>query len=214
MREIDLDTWDRTEYFVSYLGTDFPYINIGANIDVTNLISFCSANKLSSYIAMVHRSHLTAESIENFGFRIRDGRVIANEEPMRASFTYIPEGRENFINITIDFVEDIFAFHEAAKDQIARQGLAVGAEGFRDKDNVIMYSAIPWIQYTHFVRSIRKLGVDSTPKISWGKYFPEGDRIRMPFSVQVHHGLMDGLHVGKYFERLQANIDRLGKGGA
>ena len=72
-----------------------------------------------------------------------------------------------------------------------------------------MYSAIPWIQYTHFARTIARCGVDSNPKISWGKYFKQEGRTLVPFSVQVHHGLMDGLYVGRYFEELQQCIDGL-----
>jgi chloramphenicol O-acetyltransferase type A len=65
------------------------------------------------------------------------------------------------------------------------------------------------VQYTHFVRTIRKLGVDSNPKISWGKYFTQGERTLVPFSVQVHHALMDGLQVGRYFEDLQRRLNLL-----
>jgi chloramphenicol O-acetyltransferase type A len=30
----------------------------------------------------------------------------------------------------------------------------------------------------------------------------------MPLSVQGHHGLMDGLHAGRYFARVQELLDR------
>ena len=48
---------------------------------------------------------------------------------------------------------------------------------------------------------------DSVPKISWGKYFTEGDKVLLPFSVQVHHALADGYHVGKYVNDLQKYLD-------
>ncbi len=32
----------------------------------------------------------------------------------------------------------------------------------------------------------------------------------MPVSVEVHHGLMDGLHVGEYFSRLGDYLDQPG----
>ncbi len=44
---------------------------------------------------------------------------------------------------------------------------------------------------------------------TWGKYFSEGDRTMAALSVQTHHGLMDGIHVGRFYEQLQANIDSL-----
>jgi chloramphenicol O-acetyltransferase type A len=208
MEYIDIDSWDRREYFLGYLGRDFPYINIGAHLDITRLVDFCRDNQLSSYITMVYAAHHTAESIENFRYRIKDGKPIINQH-MTPSFTYIPEGSELFIEVTVDFDEDLTAFHRAAKEQIARQGTDTGLAALKGRYDLIMYSAIPWIQYTHVVRSIAVLGVDSNPKISWGRYFHEGGRTLVPFSVQVHHGLMDGLHVGRYYERIQQFIDEL-----
>jgi len=58
-------------------------------------------------------------------------------------------------------------------------------------------------------RTIARCGVDSNSKISSGKYFKQEGRTLVPFSVQVHHGLMDGLYVGRYFEELQQCIDGL-----
>ena len=57
------------------------------------------------------------------------------------------------------------------------------------------------------MRTIGALGVDSSPKISWGKYFEQGGRTLVPFSVQVHHGLMDGYHVGRYYGEVQRLLD-------
>ena len=41
------------------------------------------------------------------------------------------------------------------------------------------------------------------PKISFGKFTRENDRTVMPFSVEVHHALVDGLHVGRYIARIE-----------
>ncbi|OFV80602.1 MAG: hypothetical protein A2W26_06605 [Acidobacteria bacterium RBG_16_64_8] len=208
MRYIDIDTWDRKEYFEVYSGTDFPYINIGANIDVTNLLTFANDKVISFYLTMVFVAHRTAEAIEHFRYRIKEGRPIINEH-MCPSFTYIPQGRDLFIIVTLEFVDDILEFHDRAQARITAQGTDLGLRDLFDRYDIIKYSALPWIQYTHFVRTVRKLGVDSNPKMSWGKYFRQAGRVLMPFSVQVHHGLMDGLHVGRYFEELQRSIDGL-----
>ena len=41
------------------------------------------------------------------------------------------------------------------------------------------------------------------PRIAFGRFVKENDRTLLPFSVEVHHALMDGLHVGRYVNRLQ-----------
>ena len=49
--------------------------------------------------------------------------------------------------------------------------------------------------------------VDSVPRFAWGKFFEEGQSIKMPLSVQGNHALMDGLHAGKYYAELQDYLD-------
>ncbi len=208
MRYVDIDTWDRWSYFQRYLGTDFPYIVIGADIDVTGLLAFSRKNGLSSYLAMIFSAHHVAESMESFRYRILDGRPIINER-MCPSFTYIPEGSDLFVLVTMDFVDDVLEFHERARARITAQNTDPGLDGIAGRYDIIGYSAVPWIQFTHVMRTIGRLGADSNPKMTWGKYFQRGDRMLMPFSVQVHHGLMDGLHVGRYFEELQRYLDGL-----
>jgi chloramphenicol O-acetyltransferase type A len=208
MRYIDMSSWDRRSHFERYVGADFPYFIITGNVDVTNLLSFSRSHSISSYLAVVFAAHRTAESIENFRYRIVDGRPILNDR-MCPSFTYLPKGSDLFIYVTVDFVDDIHRFHEVTKAQIAAQGTDLGWEMTAGRHDTIGYSGLPWIQYTHFTRSIVKAGLDSNPKISWGKYFAQGERTLMPLSVQVHHGLMDGLHVGRYFEALQRYITDL-----
>jgi chloramphenicol O-acetyltransferase type A len=47
---------------------------------------------------------------------------------------------------------------------------------------------------------------DSIPRFAWGKYFQEGDTWKMPLSVQGHHAVMDGIHMGRYYETLQGYL--------
>jgi chloramphenicol O-acetyltransferase type A len=206
---IDLETWDRRSYFERYLGTDFPYIVITAHVDVTNLLAFTLKHGLSSYLSMVFAAHHAADSIVNFHYRTKEDRPVFFDT-MYPCFTYMPEGSELFILVTMDYVEDILMFNEKAKAHIAAQGSDPGWDDAVAKGGAtIGYSGVPWIQYTHVTRTIMKFGVDSAPKITWGKYFSQGDRTLAALSVQTHHGLMDGIHVGWFYERMQQCIDSL-----
>ncbi|MCK5418959.1 MAG: hypothetical protein KAI93_10645, partial [Desulfobacterales bacterium] len=44
---------------------------------------------------------------------------------------------------------------------------------------------------------------DSIPRISWGSFKEDKEKIGMPLAVQVHHGLADGYHLGKFFNQMQ-----------
>ena len=80
----------------------------------------------------------------------------------------------------------------------------------KDEVEILYMSCIPWIHYTHFVRTVEHGGKDNIPRISWGKYLRDKEgKMTMPFSVQVHHALMDGYHVGMYFEKMEAWLDSI-----
>ncbi len=76
--------------------------------------------------------------------------------------------------------------------------------------NVIHYSSIPWINFTSVSYSHNIKNEESVPKITFGKMVSREDKKIMPVSIYVHHGLMDGLHVGKYLEMFQKLMDEQG----
>ena len=76
------------------------------------------------------------------------------------------------------------------------------------QDELIYMTAIPWVSFTSFVHPIHMNPVDSVPRIAWGKYYYDGNTIRMPVSVQVHHALMDGQNVAEYFENVETHFKK------
>ena len=68
-------------------------------------------------------------------------------------------------------------------------------------------TAIPWVSFTSFMHPIDLDPVDSVPRFAWGKFFQDGALVKMPLSVQAHHALMDGVHLGRYYEKLQFYLD-------
>jgi chloramphenicol O-acetyltransferase type A len=71
------------------------------------------------------------------------------------------------------------------------------------RDDVIYHTTLPWISFTSFAHARTKGRGDSIPRIVFGKFINEADRMMMPISIEVHHALMDGLHVGRYLARLE-----------
>ncbi|PKP07825.1 MAG: chloramphenicol acetyltransferase, partial [Bacteroidetes bacterium HGW-Bacteroidetes-3] len=52
-------------------------------------------------------------------------------------------------------------------------------------------------------------GLMGIPKLVFGKIFNENEIKKIPFSVEVHHALMDGYHVGLLYKKMQQFIDEL-----
>lgn len=212
MTEIDLETWPRKALLEKYNGYTFPYINIGAEFDVTNLYNEAKKHELSFYCAMIHTAVKAALEIKNFKYRVVDGKPFMCEQ-LTPVFTYLPKGEEQFYLVSQPYEADMKAFcHKAkAKAEAMKNDSSHAYMHGKDEVEILYMSCIPWIRYTHFIRTFKDADEDNIPRISWGKYAENKDgRIVMPLSVQVHHALMDGYHVGMYFERLEACLNTAG----
>ncbi len=212
MQKIDLATWPRRERFLSYLGTDFPYIVLSARVDVTGLLRYCRQNGLSFYFALIYACTRTADAIEPFRYRFRDRDVfcIPRNVPV---IVHLQKDVEQFVMFRQEPDGDLPAFCRRAR--AAADAAVVGERLDKGDDlSVISFSCMPWVDYTAMIRTIMRDGVDCNPKITWGRYTTENERTTLTLSVQVHHGLMDGLHVGRFYQHLQEYLDQFNSASA
>lgn len=206
---IDLENWDRKRLFYNYLGTDFPYIILTANVDVTKPLAFAHAHGVSFNLVMVYLCNKVVDSIENYRYRFIDGKpfVIHHTRP---TVNHLKEGEDLFVIGEGPWpCDDIIEFCKVTHENQMKAQPDDMQGRVRYKMDIINYTSIPWVSYTGFIRTIIHNGVDNAPKLSFGKYFKDGDKVFMPVSNQTHHGLMDGHHVGIFFERLQKACDEL-----
>ncbi|MES1244892.1 MAG: CatA-like O-acetyltransferase [Acidobacteriota bacterium] len=75
-----------------------------------------------------------------------------------------------------------------------------------DRTDLLHCSALPWVSFTSISHARNWGREDSVPKLAFGKVFEQDGRRLMPVSVEVHHALLDGLHVGRYLESLQESF--------
>jgi len=69
------------------------------------------------------------------------------------------------------------------------------------------YSSLPWFNFTGLTH-LRNFGDgDSIPKISFGKIFMREGRSYLPFSIHVHHALVDGFHVARFVDLFNENLN-------
>lgn len=200
---IDLDTWPRRGVFEFYLPFDKPYFNVCLQLDVTTLIAELKKREKTSLWLTYHYIALkAANEIEPFRYRLRQGKVLVHDVINGGTTFMLPN--ETFTLFYFDYSESFSEFIEGATQ--AAEELRNGDWAFRPKhedDARIHCTTLPWMAFTSFSHARRWGREDSVPKISFGKFIKEKDRTLMPFSVEVHHSLMDGLHVGRYIERIE-----------
>jgi chloramphenicol O-acetyltransferase type A len=75
-------------------------------------------------------------------------------------------------------------------------------------DSMLFMSSIPWVSFTAFMHPLKLNPADSVPRFAWGRYKEQNGKILMPLSVQAHHAVVDGLHVGRYYQQIQELLDQ------
>ena len=200
---LNLTTWPRRDVFEFFRSFDKPYFNICTRVSVTELLSARSRHPDMSISLACHYFALrAANEIEPFHYRLRGDQVLVHDVINGGTTVLLPN--EAFTLTYFDYHEDFARFMHGAKASVAETRSGDGAFRPRhDDDARIHFTVLPWISFTSFSHARNWRREDSVPKVAFGKFTEENGRTYLPISVEVHHALMDGLHVGRYLERLE-----------
>lgn len=203
---LDIENWDRKDHFAFFKDFEEPFFGITVRCDCTRAYDYCKKNDISFFLYYLHCSLLAANDSEPFRYRI-DGRQVIVYDEIHASAT-IPRENGTFGFSYIDFRRDFSDFVLVAKTEMDRvrnsEGLLPAVSG----ENVIHYSALPWLDFTSASHARKYSSPDSCPKITFGKLTTDRKKRSMATAVHVHHALMDASHVGVYMDAFQENLDR------
>lgn len=206
---INIDIWKRKEHYHFFKDYQEAFFGITANVDCTKAYTYAKEHDFSFFLYYMHKSLEAVNAIEEFRYRIEEGNVVCFDE-IHGSTTAM-NADNVFAFAFLRYRDGFQEFSELAQKEIAFiktiSGLNINEENGRL--DVIHYSTIPWVSFTSLTHERNYAFADSIPKITFGKYYKEGDRLLLPLAVNVHHGLMDGMHVGRYFELFQALLDEI-----
>ena len=201
MRHIDLETWPRRVQFGLFSTWDYPHFSMCANVDLTAFYPFVKQRGISFNVATVYAIARAANTIPEFRYRIRGEEVVEHEIVHPATTILVDEDLFSFC--TIEYAEDFSVFAARAAEQIAYVQEHPTLEDEPGQDNLFYMTAIPWVSFTSFMHPLDLSPADSVPRFAWGKFFQDGEFLKMPLSVQAHHALMDGIHMGRFYAEVQ-----------
>ena len=205
VRRIDLGSWPRRKHFELFRGLAYPYFNLCADVDVKPLVRAVRERGASFTAHLVYLLARAANEIPEFRHRIRGDDVIEHRV-VHPSVTVLTEN-DLFAFCTIEYVKDAGVFVRSAIEAIECTRRDPSIDDEPERDDFLFMTAIPWVSFTSMMHPVPLSPPDSIPRIAWGRYRTEVDRRPMPLSVHAHHGLMDGIHAGRFFERVQRLID-------
>ena len=199
MKKIDLDNYNRRGLFNSFKDRDIPYFSTTCNIEIQNLKKFVKLRNISFFVSFSYIISVSVNRIPQLRHRIIDGELY-EFKIVDPGYTVLLDD-ETFSFCDSKFFEDFHTYYEYAIARIEEVKNRPDQNN-ADKNHMFFITSIPWFSFTSFVHPYDKL-YSSIPIITIGKYFEQGDSWLIPIAIQVHHGVVDGFHVGKYYDCLE-----------
>ena len=205
VKPVDVKAWNRYKQYLFFKEFDSPFFNVCSDLKVTNLRKYCKLKNTSFFVSILYESLVAANSIKEFKYRLVDDGVVEYETIYAGSTVLTDNDTFNFCYI--DYFESYKQFNVNALECIRLSKSQ--PQAFEPKDDelgLIHYSSMPWISFTSITHARNFKTNDSVPKIVFGKFYKKKKKWYLPISIEVHHALMDGLHVGRYLSLLQKQL--------
>jgi chloramphenicol O-acetyltransferase type A len=214
MRTIELEGWHRKGHFDLYNRFEFPHVNICVQLDITDLWANRARSIASPTITLIYTVTKAANRVPELRQRIR-GEQLVEHEIVHPLITILGEN-DLFGVVTLDYDPDFETFTKKAAERLAQtEGNATldefphldqGEESARD--DLLSITILPWLAFTGFAIT-RKPAVDCLPLLAIGKVQAVGDRYLLPFYVNFHHALADGLHIARFVKYIEEEAQAL-----
>jgi chloramphenicol O-acetyltransferase type A len=204
---INLKTWKRRDHYRWFRRYAQPFFSVTVDVDVTRVWNKSRARGAPSFfLSSVFHMLNAANDVEAFRLRLRPrgvwrhDRVAVGPTIMRAD--------ETFGFVRLEPAATLETFASAGTAAIAKAAARTAlAPSQQHTDDIVFHSVLPWLRFTSFTNALPG-GADSIPRIVFGRCTRDGRRMMLPVAVEVHHALVDGLDVARFFEQFSGHLDR------
>jgi chloramphenicol O-acetyltransferase type A len=143
-RKVDIENWVRKAHFQFFSKFEEPYYGVCVNMNCSAAYQFAKRNSLSFLLYCLYRSLSAAQTIEPFKHRIEQGEVFLHERIDAGSTIARSNGTFGYGHII--YRESLEEFLEGANREVER--VRSSSDLTRTTaDNIIRYSALPWIDF-------------------------------------------------------------------
>ena len=210
---LDLARWPRRAAFDYFRAFDAPWFGLCTRVDVTRLKPALRAAGVGTVSLACHYLALRlANEVEPFRYRLA-GTPQAPEvlvHPVVHGGCTVLREDDSFTFAEFDHHPDFRCFAPPAAAAMAAARAGQRFEPRPEQEAIVHLTTVPWVHFSSFVHARHPSAAPSVPKIAFGRIDAEaaqagsGARLWMPLAVDVHHALMDGLHVGRFVQGFEA----------
>jgi chloramphenicol O-acetyltransferase type A len=205
MAYLDLGSWKHREHFEHFRGFGRPFFSLCAEVDVTAAWTRSRQDEAPTFfVATLYAATRAAHAVDAMRLRVKDGRPWLHDRV--AISTTVMRDDETFGYARIEPIEAFDAFAAHAQQVIDDVKASRGLTEPNTDDDVVYHSTLPWLRFTGFSNAMS--GLDSIPRLVFGKCVASGDRWVMPVALEVHHAVVHGLDAARFYDQLSRELSR------
>ena len=202
-----VEDYHRQKLFDFFHGYHTPFYSITFELDCSGVKDFADRQGYSVYLNLCYLFTRGMQPIEDFRYRVMDGRIVLYNGLEVAATLPAPGGLFSFAYFGYD--PDVEAFNQRALeiDRSARGQLTLEQP---EDTNHILFTAIPGVQFTGVTHAKPADATDARPRVAFGKFFERSGRLLVPVGLEVNHIFIDGAPLGELVDSVQREYDEAG----
>ncbi|MBT0811152.1 chloramphenicol acetyltransferase [Litoribacter ruber] len=200
-KKIDLSSWNRKDHFNFFKEFEEPFHGVCVKINCEKAYQKAKFQQVSFYYYYLYRVLKAINLTPALRLRILDGEPWEFEKIHVSPTVARADGSFGFSFMEFSEHEDHFRQNAIEATKVTQSTSELFTFPFRE--DVIHFSALPWLDFTSLSHSRKYSIADSCPKVSIGKMTIGLEGRSFPLSIHVHHALADGRDVGLFVQNFQ-----------
>ncbi len=201
-----VESYHRQKLFDFWSEYANPFYSATFHLDIRCLKAYCRSQGYPLYLNLCYFMTRAMRRIEDFRYRLLDGRLVLYDEIHPGLAVPAPGGLFTFADYEYHPAAATFNRRARKVSETARSRVELKAPEHR---NGIWFTALPKVPFTSFTHATKE-PADSEPRIAFGQVAESDGKLLVPVGVQVNHRLVDGNALGELVERTQRCYDEPG----
>ena len=206
---IDPQTWNRGQIFYYFSEMAPTGYSLTVKTDVTKLYRSVKDAGIKFFPAYLWLVTKNLNKQTEFKCAVRDGQL-GYFDTLTPLFAVFHEDDNTFSLMWVPFKEsfsDFYGDYLLYKEKYADNHGILSQPQQLPPENAYTVSCLPWVHFEHFAVHSYENKPYYFPSVEAGKFENTDGKLQMPLSITCHHATTDGIHIRRFLDDLQADMD-------
>ncbi|MCB1035003.1 MAG: hypothetical protein KDD47_14340 [Acidobacteria bacterium] len=203
-----VERYYRQEHFDFFRPYQNPFYSVTFPLRLSALKRFAEEHEVSTYLSLCYFLTKAMQPLEDFRYRLREGRIVLYDQLDIGVTLPAPGGRFRFAYYA--FEPDTEAFLGTAREKERSWEEAPQKDRLLEESerrNYVYFTALPKVPFTSFTHAVGSRD-RAEPQVAFGKFYRNGGDLWVPVGLQVNHIFVDGAALGSLAEAAQQLYDQ------